>query len=76
MYYLGICLEILRRKKERKKERKEERKKIWKNMGKKKLEYESRLLPLQKPAQKFGINVFSLVVNKGMDVNCSYYILS
>jgi hypothetical protein len=26
MYYLGICLQILRRKKERKKERKEERK--------------------------------------------------
>jgi len=70
MYYLGICLEILRRKKERKREKKYG--KIWE----KKLEYESRLLPLQKPAQQFGINVFSLVVNKGMDVNCSYYILS
>jgi hypothetical protein len=36
MYYLGICLEILRRKKEREKERKEKEKKERKRKEKKK----------------------------------------
>ena len=64
-------------KKQQKKEKKNKKySQCWGwNLNWSQLEYKSRPLPLHKPAQQNGFNVFSLVVNKDMEVNFNYYTL-